>query len=405
MRRFATLVVACAIAMLGASNALAEDTSGPTSVESGAQPIFQSDAEAAAQDLAAAAAAHGWSKDQAIAYTIAEAAIGKVAETVAAERPEVFVGSAIADNPSEPPVLFVKGISDEYVRGLVASAGIPIDIRDGQPLSYAELQERTTLINDSLLESGYTDVSSLYDLYAGGVIDVEVVATPGLADDPADVARLLPADVRNAVRITVLPGVQGGPDGLFGGMRTRDDGTNVCTTGFTVERISTGLRGVASAGHCGIFVNEAVHPGHGTHQIDHYTSYVGSLGDFQWFTSGQVETDDFYSDTDTIRDVTAVELQSGLSQNEAVCAYGRSSNDADCSLRISNVNVNCGPTPGNQVRMNGDTQIPGDSGGPWYWGTVAYGLHRGGCGTSGNDHFSVAALVDNAIVAQVVTTN
>lgn len=366
-------------------------------------PTFQTEAEATAADLAAISKAHGWSDAQAVAYLASEAAIQDIAIELGIERPDAFVGTAIPDDPLDPPVLFVKGEADELVRGLVAQAPVAVEIRDGQPLSYTELNERTSLINDLILEAGYTDVSSLYDLYAGGLIDVEVVAGAGVSTSVSDVESLIPADVREAVRVVVYDEVQGWPDGAFGGMRTRDDGANVCTSGFTVERISTGLRGVASAGHCGIFVNEIVHPGHGTHPMSHHTSYVGSWGDFQWFTTTFTEADDFYADTSVIRDVTAVELQIGISQNEAVCAYGRSSDDADCTLRVSNVNVNCGPTPGNQVRMNGDTQTGGDSGGPWYWSTRAYGFHRGGCGTNGNDHFSVAQRIENAINVLVVT--
>jgi hypothetical protein len=37
----------------------------------------------------------------------------------------------------------------------------------------------------------------------------------------------------------------------------------------------------------------------------------------------------------------------------------------------------------------GDVNLsePGDSGGPWYWGTSAYGIHKGGVG---NDAYFMA---------------
>jgi hypothetical protein len=139
--------------------------------------------------------------------------------------------------------------------------------------------------------------------------------------------------------------------------------------------------------------------------MEHHTSYEGPWGDFQWFTVSAGTLDNIVSDVGVITDISAIEPAAGLSVNESVCAYGLSSNDADCSLDIAVVNVNCSPTPGRQVRMDGDTQVPGDSGGPWYVGGRAYGLHRGGCAPNGNDHFSVADYLDEALIVKVETTN
>ena len=59
---------------------------------------------------------------------------------------------------------------------------------------------------------------------------------------------------------------------------------------------------------------------------------------------------------------------------------------------------------GSLIRMNGDTQIGGDSGGPWYREGRAYGLHYGGCsGVPGRDHFSMVDLLDNVLNVAVQT--
>jgi hypothetical protein len=160
---------------------------------------------------------------------------------------------------------------------------------------------------------------------------------------------------------------------------------------------------IGDAGHCGVFMDEIVHPGHGNHAVVGGAQYVGQWGDFGYvFVPNQNKPDDFYSDPDVIRDVNAVKLHAGIAQGEAVCAYGRSSNERACMF-VANPSVNCGGALQRVVRMNADHQIPGDSGGPWFFGLTAYGFHRGGCGGSGNDHFSVADLIDNALLVYVPT--
>jgi streptogrisin C len=51
------------------------------------------------------------------------------------------------------------------------------------------------------------------------------------------------------------------------------------------------------------------------------------------------------------------------------------------------------------VRTDNDISDPGDSGGPWYWGTTAYGIHWGTFDTVFGDRsaFSRATYVDEAL--------
>jgi hypothetical protein len=80
--------------------------------------------------------------------------------------------------------------------------------------------------------------------------------------------------------------------------------------------------------------------------------------------------------------------------NEAICAYGRSSNQRDCSLEVQDASIACGAL-NRLVQMNGDTQIGGDSGGGWSFNFTAFGGHYGNC--DGRDSFSVADLFDEAL--------
>lgn len=378
-------------------------TPGPLARSSSAAAVLDDVEAALAADLALVAESQGWSPEQAQAYLANQEAIEEIAVKIATERPDIFVGSALPSAPDQPPVLLIKGPAPALVWDIVASSAVAVEVRENQPYSFSELDARSGLTNRLLREQGYRDVSTSFDLFAEGVIDVEVVAQNGLPREPSRIIALLPANLRDGVRVTAVaaPAL---PDSAFGGMRTRDDGNDLCTSGFTVERLNHTERMIGSAGHCGVvFINEIVHPGQGVHLIEGGAQTIGQWGDFEYlFVPGQLKPDDFYSDPNVIRDVNAVKLRAGIAQNEAVCGYGRSSNERVCML-VANVSVDCGAAPQKQVRMNADHHIPGDSGGPWFFGLTAYGFHRGGCGGNGNDHWSVADLIDEALIVYVPT--
>ena len=66
-----------------------------------------------------------------------------------------------------------------------------------------------------------------------------------------------------------------------------------------------------------------------------------------------------------------------------MCFYGRNSNSQDCSLSIEDVSQTCvnnGVANDRLVMMNNaGVAVPGDSGGPWFFGTKAYGISKGFC--------------------------
>ncbi|MBA2631469.1 MAG: hypothetical protein H0U86_00465 [Chloroflexi bacterium] len=135
----------------------------------------------------------------------------------------------------------------------------------------------------------------------------------------------------------------------------------------------------------------------------HQAEHRGEWGDVEWKGSAQQEPDDFYATATEIRDVTDVENWTNLSVNEAVCQYGRASNQRSCSLDIQDVSQECsidGVTTDRLVMMNGTNNgIDGDSGGGWSFATVAYGSDVGWCFPTftDNDVWSVADLYQEAI--------
>lgn len=134
----------------------------------------------------------------------------------------------------------------------------------------------------------------------------------------------------------------------------------------------------------------------------------GTYGDFQWHTTAVSDYDDFYADAATVRDVTTFETYFDITVGEPVCFYGRASNSRDCSLDVEVVGQHCvndGVPNDHLVRMNGvGVATSGDSGGPWFVGTKAYGITKGICAPDWYDRavFSSVYWLPEALGVEIV---
>lgn len=369
--------------------------------------VFQSDDEALAHDLEMVAKERGWTLSQARDHYMSAEIVGEKAALVALNRPDAFIGSALSDDPTGSPMLFIKGTPDDYILGLISDAGRPITIIDNQPFSFDELETRKLAVHRTFEALGFNYIVTSYDFQRQGHISVEVTKEPGLQSAAEELVSLLPDEIRDAVTIVVSDKPVAEDHAAFGGMWLRDDGVNECTSGFSVRRVSNSTPGVTGAGHC-TGINQVNHPGHGIHTLSSQQEHRGEWGDVEWYTSTQAEPDDFYATATIIRDVSAVEARAAISVGESICVYGRASNSQNCSMDVNDASVSCtinGVFNDRLVLMSsGATTTNGDSGGPWYFSTKAFGGHKGKCGLLARNAFSVADLFDEAIGVKVATS-
>jgi len=189
-------------------------------------PVLQSGEDALAQDLGLVAAARGWTKEEAVTDYRAADAVGRIAEQVAAERPDMFVGSVLSPEPGGAPELYIKGPADDFVRSIVANAETDIQIVDNQPVSFAELEERKLQVHRALEALGFRYVSTGFSVAGGGRIAAGVTREPGLPADAAEILSVLPAALRESVTLTVSDAPIAVDLSVFGGTQMRDDGIN-----------------------------------------------------------------------------------------------------------------------------------------------------------------------------------
>ena len=352
-------------------------------------------------DIEVIAKARGWTVEEAAAQQRAADAVGAVAVRIAAERPDIFVGSALSGMPGGAPTLYVKGAADAWVMGLVAKAAVPILVADKQPYSFLELEARAETVHHAVEAMGYRNIVTRVNITGGGAIPVEVAAQAGLSAKAADVLAAVPERLRPSVEVTVVDASGFQDTTAFGGMWMRDDGANLCTSGFTVHNLTTGTTGVTTAGHCA-GINQIYHPGDGVHTTSKQAEHRGAYGDVEWHTTSATEEATFYAASSTVRAVLYLEARASISVGEQVCQYGRASNYRDCDLDVLDVSIECtiDKVYNNRlVQMTGKTSSLGDSGGPWFRDYRVFGSQKGWCGS--RDAWSVADLYDEAINVQV----
>lgn len=224
----------------------------------------------------------------------------------------------------------------------------------------------------------------------------------GLTQEQLD--RRLPALVAEK---SAFVGWSDGPlsqkDDVYGGaaiQRRNNDGLH-CTTGFAVEA-SGGVTGLVTAEHCSPDGEDDLdyRASDGTeYEMTYVYGRDDNSGDFAWHTTGEAEDNRIYQSDTVLRWINGYQddfdaLQAGL----PICKYGRKTGYTCDEILVAHESTN-------QVLMTSRKAGGGDSGGPWFVGNVAYGVHEGSAYVMGvkRDKFSAVALLDDSISVTVLT--
>ena len=137
-----------------------------------------------------------------VAFGTAASEVGRIAEIVAEQRPDLFVGSALSEDPGGAPTLYIKGLRDSFIDDLVASASVPIVVAYGQPYSFDELEARQARVVEAL--RALTDQVGIgFDIERRGMMDVIVTRSARLPDANAVLAAI-PDDLHDSVAVRVV---------------------------------------------------------------------------------------------------------------------------------------------------------------------------------------------------------
>ena len=271
--------------------------------------------------------------------------------------------------------------------------------------SLRELVAHKERVHSLLTDAGLQEVFSGVRVKDGEVavevrLDDATPAPPNLQTSDA-IKTLLNDNNISDYALTTKSGPLVMEESVYGGDKIRrGSGPDYCTTAFTV--VKNGTEGVLTAGHCENLA-QYVAVGDGSNTV--YTVYLqedhrGAWGDMAWYTTLGAEQPWFYKTATGRYEVNGYIARSTIQVGDTFCLYGRATNhsgesdDPDTSDACGSVvdrwaqQSSGGYDYNRLVEMEGVSSTTGDSGGPWYTGSYAVGIHRGKRSTGANRLFT-----------------
>lgn len=323
--------------------------------------------------------------------------------------------------------IFFKGDVPPEVEQLVDKAGlIGVELRGGFKYTLDELVQRQTQAHYAVVALGFTNVYSTIDIQTQAVT-VEVALSSdkpelsGKALRDAIIGELDKAPPAERARFDAneLQIVQY-PVGTrlvelahgYGGAGLSDDGVRECTSAFVVRRSSDSIEGILTAAHCeGINQIEQNNANGGvdlTFSAPWKGEHIGNWGDVEWHSTTHDDFPEFWSDVDQRRTVSSRIANNQIGVNDVVCKYGRFGG-RDCGS-VDAINtlatfewLGSTVTAENMVDARSIVGNLGDSGGPIYYGSQAWGVTHGWRTSNNNWVFSKIQNAESAFGVFVQT--
>jgi hypothetical protein len=374
------LSMAAALAVIGAALGACDRLPSDPGVPHGAAPSASVGAAAAGEpdalraDAESYAAQFGVSVDEALSRLRLQQSIGALNARLQAEHPETFAGLTIEHQPQFAVVArFTRGGEAALQSAIHEPALAALVRQEHAPVPLRRLQAR--------LESAFGRVRARGIPAAGGLNlrqnrpEIYVLAPAAAAARAA-----IPSETGAAVLVVDrLPQ----PEALlYGGLNI-----STCTTGFYVKNAS-GTPGVTTAGHCGNSQS------YGSTALSFLgESYSGSY-DIQWHNHSGSTYDNTINVAGTPRSITGTRFRASQTTGEYVCKQGMTTGNTCGTITSTSYCVSSTGACTWIYVSGGSVNLsePGDSGGPWFSGNIAYGTHVFGWGNDSGympvDYFS-----------------
>lgn len=348
----------------------------------------------------------GVSLDEALRRFHLQEVAGELDAKLSVNEPETFAGLWVEHSPEFRIIAQFTQDADQKIKLYVTEEIVDVLSAQTAEVSLVELQNAQKELISSLgdLEIPTETEINIYD----NKIKLFIAETDRMHFD--DVLQSGILKLTDYTDVVIVPELGKPQSNIYGGLTLLlGNGTPWCTTGFSVEH-SQGTRGVTTAAHCSDNAYNAMYYG-GTILPIGGRLKIGS-DDVEWLlTPGFTVTNQFKSGNiqggSDIRRVTGTLSRDNQVIGGFVCKYGWKSGYT-CgyisSKSFSSIAPNNTPT---FIRVNNTAGYPnlssgGDSGGPWFNGNTAYGIHHGEPGDDQGDAIYMAINYINDLGVSVV---
>ena len=295
--------------------------------------------------------------------------------------PQDFSAAAIGDD--DMPWISFAGKAPADAVTAISGFVAPVRIVEGSGFTEEEMNRRLRVIHRSVVSddrianavSGYDTVTGRFDVTVTPVLPTEPGAGP--VDLVNELREGLPDSIRSLgleIDFLVVNHALSEQHALVGG------GVHLspkCTAGFVVEN-SSGVRNITTAGHCPTDLAISDIDFDDDIPLESEDEHEGEWGDVQRHSVPSeehelVNTFRYDNGDGDFRFVTSTGV---AREGQVLEKYGKiTGKTSDRVYRINHCvdsQTICGV-----VLMHNDRSKKGDSGGPWFWGNTAYGIHQG----------------------------
>jgi hypothetical protein len=344
-----------------------------------AQPVL-TQAEALTEDATQYAAQFGVSPDEALRRLKAQQASVAVTDTIAEEFASRLAGISIEHSPEYRIIVLLTGSEQVADR---SAAGVPIIFKTGAKAtrSQAVAAMRTHLIDLRTELPGGRGAG--YDQRTGEIVLLVPAVDAqrfGIDSMRARAEAVSGVPVRVVVNDLLEQNMSVDGGGRVEGLNTLTNRRNLCTTAFVVTNGET--TAITTAAHCPDELTYVDRDG-GNVTLPLIGSWGLAYQDVQINGSPHSPDPLFYSNraAGSLRRLTSWRNRDSTRAGDFVCHYGESSGYSCAEVELTDYappGTLCGgPCAPTWVTVKGPSCVPGDSGGPVFSGTVAFGIAKG----------------------------
>lgn len=255
-------------------------------------------------------------------------------------------------------------------------AGTAATVVSNRPLSRTDLQNNAVRLAREAEKSFGAQATAVPDIMTNTITlavakDRPTDAGTALTQATQAASRALGQPIGAAVKVVFDPKSAVDLEGLGGGGKLEVAGTEslLCTSAFTIAK--NGATGLLTAQHCNRSFTHENYSGATEYSASTVMSTLGGNGDLRWYNTRNEELPRFRANYSDIRTLYAAP---GMQEGQWLCHFGYG-NGKSCDT-IYRIGVSSSGV-GNQIAMEHHYTTGGNSGGPWYFGSDGFGVHRG----------------------------
>jgi hypothetical protein len=350
-----------------------------------AAPPVQSAAEALAEDAGQYALRHGVALDEAVRRLRAQEESVPFTDRLQDIFKDRLAGISVEHSPEYRIVVLLTGSAPEPDQTVFAGGmTVPVVFQTGAAATHDQVVAAMLQRRDDIRAAVPKALGMGFDPRTGELVLLVRSATTS----PLPLAEL-ESQVETVTGVPVRIRVIESEDGNFGigggsrveGISSEDGRRYACTTGFVVT--DGAQTGVVTAAHCPDTL-DYIDPEGGKVPL----SFVGGWGaryqDVQIHVAAQPLEPQFYADArkSRLRDVTSWRRRISTRAGDAVCHRGETTGYSCSEVELTDYappgELCGGPCDPVWVTVTGPSCRGGDSGGPIFNGTIAFGIAKGG---------------------------